>query len=219
MEREPDDQPIGLDDLRARIEETDLIPSQEPLLEDITTRFAQLVTSGVGSVSELRSRLRNPKSLAALAETSGVEPDYLVLLKRVLGGFVPKPRPIKDFDWLDSMIASRLKDAGITNTHQFIEAARRGIEELEQDLDLDHGTLAGIAALCDLCRVQWVSPKFAGALLAAGYPSAEAVAAADPDELHAATARANELSGFYKGTVGRRDVGRLVHTAGYVHWK
>jgi len=178
MGRQSDGEPIDLDELRARLMETDLIPSQKPLLDDIERRFALLGRAGVSSVAELQRQLKSPKSLEAMAETSKVDAEYLVLLRRTVGGFFPKPRALKDVQWLDVGVVSCLIDAGIKNTDQFTEAATNGISGLEQRLRLSDGQLSDVAALCDLSRVQWVSPSFAGALIAAGYRSADALASA-----------------------------------------
>lgn len=80
---------IGLGDLRKRLETTDLIPSHMPLLEDIETTFAALEAHGCKTIAELRSRLKNAKTLDALAKESGVRADYLKLLRRGVEGFFP----------------------------------------------------------------------------------------------------------------------------------
>lgn len=218
MARQLEGDSIDLDELRARLTKTDLIPSHRPLLDDIERRFALLDQAGVSSVAELQRQLRSPDSLAAVAETSKVDVDYLALLKRAVRGFFPKPRAFKDVAWLEGRVVSCLIDAGIKNTDQFSEAAASGISELEQRLRLSDGELLDVSALCDLSRVQWVSPGFAGALIAAGYRTADALAAADPQILQTAAAAANDGSKFYRGSVGLRDIGRVVQAARYVPW-
>lgn len=218
VKRPPDRGSTGISELRSRLEGTDLIPSQRRLLEDIEQRFALLSECGVSTIAELRSRLRNPKSILALAETSRVEADYLVLLNRAVAGFFPKPRALKAVLWLDQKVVSILHEAGIRDTDHFNKAATGSISQLERELDLKRGDLSDVAALSDLSRVQWVSPNFSGALIAAGYRSARAVASADPQALYEATAKANEESAFYKGKVGLRDIQRVVHAARYAHW-
>lgn len=218
MGPESDDESVDLDDLRARLDDTDLIPSQQPLLDNIERRFALLDQAGVSSVADLHQQLRGPKSLEALAEASGVDSDYLVLLNRTVSGFFPKPRAFKDASWLDDTVVSSLTHAGIKNTAQFTEAATNGVPELEKQLHLSSGQLSEVVALCDLSRVQWLSPNFAGALIAAGYRTADAVAEVNPQTLHAATAEANDRSMFYRGNVGLRDIQRVIQAARYVPW-
>ena len=44
------------------------------------------------------------------------------------------------------------------------------------------------------------------------------LSAADPQTLHTATARANDSSRFYRGSVGLRDIRRVIQAARYVSW-
>jgi hypothetical protein len=110
------DRSTSLDDLQARLEATDLIPSHQPLLDGLTKKMGALKKAGAKSVAELRTRLKSKKSLASLADGAGIDPDYLVLLRRVLEGFFPKPQPLKVFDWLDEDTVVKLEQAGVKNT-------------------------------------------------------------------------------------------------------
>jgi hypothetical protein len=199
--------------LQKRLQSTDLIPSQEPLLDDITEKMSALAAVGVNNLADLRAGLNSPKALAALSRSSGISADYLKLLKRTINGFFPKSRLFKDMDWLDKNTILNLKQAGLENTHQLFDAASRGAIG---SAILDKGILSELVAISDLCRVQWVSPKYARAIAAAGFKQASEVARADPETLTNAIASANEGAKFYKGKVGLRDVRRLVMAAGYV---
>ncbi len=207
---------LTLDELRARLEATDLIPSQEPLLDRITERFALLAGTGITSVSDLQARLKDRRSVDALADESSVDADYLMLLRRAVRGFYPKPKPLRAFDWVGHDVIMALEDVGVRNSQQLHEATATGIEELTEQAGVPVAELSTLAALSDLVRVQWVSPTFARALVAAGVPSAAMVAQADPRVLCEAVARANEEERFYKGVVGLRDIERLIDAAGYV---
>lgn len=211
-------QSIDLDELRVRLRETDLIPSQQALIDDLDRRFALLSRAGLSNVAALRKQLETTDSLDALAERSEVDTAYLVLLRRALRGFFPKPRAFKDVRWLDDGVVASLIDAGIKNTVRFTEAASGDIAGLQQQLHLSERVLSDVTAVCDLCRVQWVSPGFAGALIAAGYRTAEALAAADPETVHSAVAKANAQSTYYNGSVGLRDIERVIHAARYASW-
>lgn len=88
--------------------------------------------------------------------------------------------------------------------------------ELAQATGMDSATLDMLAMFADLMRVQWVSPTFARMLILAGYDSAVKVATANADDLCEALANINARAKFYKGTIGLRDIKRLVHAASYV---
>lgn len=119
MAQHMDGQSSSLDQLRKRIEATDLIPSQELLRDQIEERFARLEQAGIISVADLLSALKNRKALAALSNDSGVDADYLALLGRAIRGFFPKPKRLNEFDWLDSATIARLEETGLKNTRQF----------------------------------------------------------------------------------------------------
>lgn len=206
----------SLDDLRARLEAIDLIPSQEPLRERIAERFALLARAGINSVVDLQSRLKSRRSVESLAADSGIDEDYLVLLRRAVQGFYPRPRPLRAFDWVDENVIAALEAAGVKNSQQLNAATEEGLAELAERAHVPVSELAPLAALCELVSVQWVSPSFARALVAAGFPSSAAVAQADPDLLCRAVATANGDGRFYKGSIGRRDISRVIDAAGYV---
>lgn len=211
-----DDNSVDLSDLKKRLQTSDLIPSQEPLLEDLDAKITALCASGIVSLADLRAALKSPQSLTSLAAASGVDPGYLKLLKRTVAGFFPRPRPLSEFDWLEPSSISCLKAARITNTQKLFDAASNGADPVLVEIGLDPTELAELTAISDLCRIQWVSPKYARAILATGHNTATDVAQADPESLCRAIATANKGDRFYKGKVGLRDVSRLVAAAAFV---
>ena len=206
----------SLDDLRERLESTDLIPSQEPLREQIAERFALLSRAGIETIANLQASLKGKRSIEPLAELSGVDPEYLVLLRRAVNGFHPKPRPLREFDWVPLGVVTALEEAGVKNSTQLHDAAQTGLADLVKRTGVSQDELSELVVLSGLVRVQWVSPTFARALVAAGFPTPEAVRLADPDQLHEAVVAANEGARYFRGTVGLRDIRRLVDAAAYV---
>lgn len=199
--------------LRERLQSTDLIPSQEPLLEGIAEKTSALNNAGIRNLADLRANLKTSESLTALSQSSGLSENFLVLLRRTINSLFPKPRPFKDMDWLDKTVVRALQEAGLKNTQQLFEANVGPSPEMPK---LNKKDMAELVAISDLCRVQWVSPNYARALVAAGFGSALTVASADPEALTTALEKANQDAKFYKGKVGLRDVRRLVTAAKYV---
>lgn len=211
-----DDEATSLEDVRRRLEATDLIPSHQPLLADISRKFAALEKCGCSSLRELRARLKSAKGMAALAKDSGVGRDYLTLLRRAVEGFFPKPQPLAAFPWLSAGTVAKLKKVGVQKTDELHHAARLGLARLASKAGLDVKDLAEPVALSELSRIQWVSPHLARALVAAGFDRSSKVAKASPETLSQAVAEANQAGGFYKGKIGLRDVQRLIVAASYV---
>ncbi len=211
-----DDDALSLADLQELFRTTDLVPSHEPLLQDIDNKMAALKKADIKSVASLRARLKSKSALALVAKASGVDEGYLALLRRAVEGFFPKPRALKEFDWIDDDVISTLASAGVKNTLQLFDRCASNLTELTKATGLKRKDLAEIMALANLSRVQWLSPTFARVLLAAGFDDAAKIAAAKPDPLYEAVLVANQDARFYKGKVGRRDIARLVVAAGRV---
>ncbi len=91
---------VSLDELRKRIVETDLIPSRAALLDGITEKMKALEQQGITTLAGLRNELKSPKRLEALSETTGIDTKYLILLRREIEGYFPKPSALEAFDWL-----------------------------------------------------------------------------------------------------------------------
>lgn len=205
-----------LNALKKRLETTDLVPSQMVLLEGLSDKIAAFQKADLSSLADLRAALKAPKKLAALSEQTGIQADYLQILRRTLNGFFPKPRALREFDWLDPALLARLKKAGMTDSRKLFEATCDGVSALARQTGADTKDLEDLGAIANLCRIQWVSPSYGRVLLAAGAVNAAAVAKADPPALCQAIADANRGGKFFKGTVGLRDVNRLVQAATYV---
>lgn len=211
-----DERSIDLDAIQKRLETTDLIPSQMVLLDGLPDKIAALQKAELACLADLRIALKSPKTLAALSKQSGIDTNYLQVLRRTLNGFFPKPRPLNEFAWLDPGLLASLKKAGMANSQILFEATCNGVSELAKETGADAGDLEELGAIANLCRIQWVSPSYGRVLLAAGTANAAAVAKADPQALCQAVADANKVGKFFKGAVGLRDIGRLVQAAAYV---
>ncbi len=216
MQYDIDENAIDLDALQQRLENTDLIPSQEPLRDKLDEKLTAIGKARIKSMGDLRNALKTDKSLALLAKESGVDVTYLQLLKRTVNGFLPKPRPLKTFDWIGRDTINKLREQGIKNTRQLFIAASEDTGAFAKRTGISQVDAAALFAVSDLCRIQWVSPPFARALVAAGATNPAAVARADPKALSKSVEKANQDATFFKVKVGLRDIKRLVAAARYV---
>jgi predicted flap endonuclease-1-like 5' DNA nuclease len=209
---------IDLDELRKRIETTDLVPSRVALLEDIGTKFKSLEKRGITTLATLRYELKNSKRLDALATRTGIAKQYLILLRREIEGYFPKPAALKEFQELPQGEIEKLKQHGLHNAAHVYEATReaKDVAELAESTGVNISTLETLTRWVDLTRIRWVSPLTARMLADAGYDSTAKVAAADPETLCENLDQLNEGGRYFKGKIGLRDIKRLVHAAGYV---
>lgn len=209
---------ISLVDLQKRIEATDLVPSREPLRENIASRMKALEKLGIVTLADLRNELKTAKRLTAVAKVTEIDEHYLVLLRREIEGYFPKPVALKTIPWLPKEEIAKLERSGIVDTAMLYEATHitQKQAELAKSTGVALATLATLSRLADLMRVQWVSPTFARMLFEADYDSAARVASANADELCEALEHINAGDRYFKGKISLRDIKRLIQSASYV---
>lgn len=213
-----DAEKISLDDLRKRIETTDLVPSRTSLLDGLRLKIKALEKQGIVTLAQLRNELKTAKRLESLAKATGIETQYLTLLRREIEGWFPKPFPLKAFDGLPKSEIAKLVRHDIRDSVALYEATDSKLKRiaLAKSTGVDGDFLEMFAQLVDLTRVQWTSPTAARILLEAGCTGSAKLAKADSNELCEVLARVNDNDRFFKGRIGLRDVKRLIHAASYV---
>lgn len=209
---------VTLDDVRHRIDNTDLVPSRAPLLDGLESHFAALKAHGISTLRQLRGELKTPKRLAALSDTTGIAVGYLTLLRRETESWFPKPPAVTDFDWLPADDLAKLKADGIRDAAALYTRTRdaRSRAAVAEAASVGADVVESLARLVDLTRVQWVSPVAARMLAEVNCDSAARLAGADAETLCEDLAKVNEGDRYFKGKIGLRDVKRLVRSARYV---
>ena len=79
-----DAEKVNLDDLRKRIEATDLIPSRASLLDEIGIKMKALEQQGITTLAKLQNELKNSKRLEALANATGIDIEQKTIQKTCL---------------------------------------------------------------------------------------------------------------------------------------
>ena len=208
----PDLSRLSVQKYRAMLKNKDLLPGRRPLLEDIDEHFRSIASRGIGNVAELQQALSTSKKRSALAAATGIPDAYLVLLRREIGGLVPKAVPIKDLVDMDAGTGQRLAAAGIRTSADLYGAHQSGRLSA-----LASGQAQELFAQCDLVRVNGIGPLAARIFIAAGYDSCQAVADADAASLLERLAAANEEGGFYAGSLGsERDMQYCIDSARFL---
>jgi hypothetical protein len=213
-----DSEKMRLKQVRKRIEETDLVPSRLPLRNGIGEIFNTLEGRRITTLACLRGELNSAASLKSLAKNAGIDSQYLVLLRREIESWLPKPLPLRSFDWLPKAEIAKLEKADIRDTAAFHKAANAAgnWQALAKSTRIAPGVTEALARYADLVRMQWVSPVTARMLVEAGCNSAAGLAAADAERLCSALERVNAGGRFFKGKIGLRDVKRIIRAAGYI---
>ncbi|WP_423189825.1 DUF4332 domain-containing protein [Alkalibacterium sp. f15] len=213
-----DEEKVSLDNLQKRIEETDLVPSRIFLLEKIDEQFLKLKEYGFFALNDLRKGLKNKKDIPMLSKETGINYDYLVLLRREIESYFPKACQLSSFDWFPQKDVAKLETLGYKNSVLLFEALSSSEEKTEiiNDYGFEPEFIESIHNLLDLTRIQWVSPNFARMLVAAGYTNVRMISMADADELCSKLDKMNKDNKYFKGKIGLRDIKRLVKAASYV---
>lgn len=213
-----DAESVSMEDVQKRMEATDLVPSRAALLEQIGPKIKALKQQGITTLAHLRNELKNSRRLEAVSQATGIDPQYLTLLRREIEGYFPKPVALKTFDWLPGREIAKLERTGICDTAALYETtnSRQKRTALAKSIGMDGATLETLAQLADLTRVQWVSPTAARMLLEAGCKSPSELAKAEAGELDKAFTRVNTGNRLFKGRIGLRDIKRLIQAARYV---
>jgi hypothetical protein len=139
-------------------------------------------------------------------------------LRREIESYFPKAYAISDFDWFLKTDLDTMERNGLKNTlllHEALDTPGKR-EEMVTTLGLDADFIVSISVLVDLTRIQWISPVAARMLVSAGYNDVKSVSSANPEKLCSELDRVNKENKYFKGTIGLRDVRRLVKAASYV---
>lgn len=213
-----DDSKIELKDLQKRIEKTDLVPSRKSILENIDDIFKTLNKKGIKTLADLRNQVKTPKKLNEFSVKSGIDNDYLILLRREVESYFPKAFSINEFTWLPREECEKLNLLGLNNTKKIFEALNRkdNLRKLGIENNISNSFLNKILSLVTLTRIQWVSPLFAYMLYEVGYISPKNIAEANAEELCNAVNKINDSGEYFKGKIGLRDIKRLINSANYV---
>lgn len=209
---------VSLDDLRERIKSTDLVPSRAVLLEGIDAIFNTLAQQGLNTWQDLQNAIKNPKKIESFSMQSGIDSQYLVLLRREVESYHPKPFDLIAIDWIPQDVIKKLEGEGIISSDQLllITSDKDLKNRLTEKIGIDYQMMDYLLNLVSLCRVQWVSPTAARMLIEAGYETPLKLSDADGNELFEAMDRVNKSGGYFKGTIGLRDIKRLIEAAKYM---
>ena len=206
---------LDLHFLKQRLSEENLIPSHLSLREALDENLLKFHSLGITTLAELRARLGNAKAIEKLSKESSIESGYLKLLNRVLNGYLPKPVRLIEYPNQEAGPLAALQAIGLGDSFSYWNAAhlKKEREVLSSKLGVGMEALTSLACLCDLSRIQWVSPLFACLLFEGGYASVQEISNAKPKPLVQAVAEANARLLLFKGKIGEKDMARLIYCA------
>ena len=169
---------ISLPAYRDMLKGKELLPGRKLLLVGIDEAFDKLQAAGFDDAEALRKGIGTPKKIETVSQQTGLSPEYLILLKRELGGLKAKSVSLGDFPHLPPEDAAHLREKGLKDSEDVYEATQ-GFAEPERLCSLagiPEGQAREVCALCDLIRINGVGKVFAHILVDAGYRSVQDIA-------------------------------------------
>ena len=205
---------FSLTRLRQMLEGGNLLPSEQLLGEDMAGRFERLASLGIANLQDLADRLGTKKKLVRFAEVSGLPEDYLVILRRRVGTYTPKPVALIKFPGIDATHVERLAAVGIKHSKHLFERARSKEDraELAVQAGVPEEALLELVKLSDLVRASYVGPVYARLLYEAGVDTLAKLAESEGESLLARMIAVNEEKRITKAAMPDEDLGPWLET-------
>jgi hypothetical protein len=208
-------QAIRLEEFQHMLENKDLLPSRKILLEEIHVRFQTLAAAGIKTMDDLWQGLKTSKKVVQVAESTGVPQEYLTILRREVGSYLPRPVKLAELPGVSAEEIEMLRKAGIgTNQQLLLQAAGdETLVDLARRTGVPQEMLLEMVRLSDLCRIIGVGPVFARILLEAGIESVHAFVNAQPEKILERVDAVIEAKQYVQASVTINDIQYCLESA------
>lgn len=158
---------------KALIKSRKMLPSRLILHENLDEHFARLSKSGMTTLADLFGMLKTKVMIESYALKSGLDVQYLILLKREAASYLARPFPLSDFPGIPFEFTEILKTKGIRHTKDYFENVQTEIQrkDLSGQTGIPDARLRELYVLCDLSRITGVGGSMARMIYEAGIRS------------------------------------------------
>ncbi|MCP4107577.1 MAG: DUF4332 domain-containing protein [Desulfobacteraceae bacterium] len=165
----------SLQKFKRSLQKRNMIPSRVILKENIEERLNILDINGIKTLKALIDVLKTKKKIEDFSKKTGLSTEYLTILKREAGSYLPNPINLKKFSGIDTKTIEALEKIGIKSTKQFFDKVNigKGTDLISQKTGVSADKLNELASLSDLARLYGVGPVFAQIIYNAGINSVE----------------------------------------------
>lgn len=197
------------------LKQTELLPSRQILKEQIDKRFAILEKNGVSNLQDLSIVLKTPKKTREFAKKSGLPSNYLLILRREVNSYHPKPVNLEKFPGIQGAAITKLNSIGIKNTRHLFERIKNNEDrmKLSTETGIDNEIILELTKLTDLSRIKWMGPVFARIFFESGTDTAEKVSKADAESLYKKLKEINKEIVYTRGNFIQSDVKLCIKVA------
>ena len=199
---------ISLSTYAEEIAQAELLPSRMILKQETKQRFRRLGQNGITNLDQVLLAMNSPKKISELAAKTGIDEEFLKILKREVASFQPKPIQLSEFQGINSKIIRKLAAQGIANSQQLFNLAytNEGRRELSKKCDVPIEELLELTKLADVARIRWVGANFARVLVDSQCDTLEKVQKANYEKLYHELMTINDEKKYFKGKFGVNDM-------------
>ncbi len=165
----------SLEKFKLNLKARDMIPSRVILKESIDDRFKVLSENGIEHLAHLITQLKTKQKVEKFSKQSRLSVEYLTILKREAGSYLPNPVKLDKFPGVDLKSVAILELAGIKHTKHLFDRIneKEKFNLLLNSTGIDKACLEELKALSDLARIYGVGPVFARIIYDVGVRSIE----------------------------------------------
>ncbi len=165
----------SLEKFKVSLIRRNMIPSRVILKECIDDRFKVLSKNGIEHLAHLITQLKTKQKVEAFSKQSGLSVEYLTILKREVGSYLPNPVKLDKFPDVDLKSITTLELAGIKHTKHLFDRTneKEKVNLLLHSTGIDKTCLEELKALSDLVRIYGVGPMFARIIYDVGVRSVD----------------------------------------------
>lgn len=143
-----------------------------------------------------------------LSKKTGIDDNYLTILRREINGFLPKPIPLSAFPDIDKSSLLKLSKIGIKTSQDLFEKAiskadRKALSELT---GIEYDSILKLVNLSDIGRVNGVGPIFAQMLYDVKCDTIGNLSKSDEKTLYKNLIKINEKKNYTKAKFTEKDL-------------
>ncbi len=150
---------VSLKEYKEILETKYLIPSMRVLLEDIDRNFDLIEAQGIETMGALYKSLKTKKKAEELAETAGIDADYMIVLRRSVSSYKGALRKLVEYPLIQGELENRLNELGLKTSKDLYEfLGETGEKESMTSLNASEEIIQQLTGLMDVTRLRYVSP-------------------------------------------------------------
>lgn len=199
---------ISIFEYKEILKKQNLISARRVLQENVDERFGEFLKCGIKNVAELYEKINDSQMIAEMSDKTGLQLDYLVILKKEILNINPKPILIADFPHIQPATFKRLGECCVQTSKDFFELSDGGrdINAVCSKTGISEEAAAELGSLCDLIRINGVGPVFARVLFEAGYRSIVEIADSDAETILEKVTEINTIKKYTRVLLNRSEI-------------